>query len=182
MSRIQFSRNSRSLEDRENLSTALNDVQHRISSSSDIIEDIVDKLVGHYCEELDEYMAFIREVVTNAEKPPTSAELDDFALNIPVLLYFTGAAQESLGLQEDIAKAIRQEIFNDTYQMADGTIADKTSLAELASQAEYISHIAYQRAYKKVKLRMESANETLQSVKKVITRRIAEYGVTQGAE
>lgn len=95
-------------------------------------------------------------------------------LNLPLLLYFTGNATENIGVKEDIAKAIKQELYNDIFQNSEGTIADKTSKAELSTQSEYITHIAYQRAYKKLKNKIEMGNEVLSSVKKVLTHRIAE--------
>lgn len=154
-------------------------LQKRIDANSDIVDSIVNRLVSDYCKPLDEYMEFIRNILNDTVNPPTDRELDDFVLNIPVLLYFTGEAQEALGVKEDVAKAIKQELYNEIYDKSTGTIADKTAAAELATQNEYIAHIAYQRAYKKVKLRMEAANETLQSIKKVISRRMVEYEVAR---
>jgi len=154
-------------------------LQKRIDANSDIVDSIVNRLVSDYCKPLDEYMEFIRNILNDTANPPTDRELDDFALNIPVLLYFTGEAQEALGVKEDVAKAVKQELYNEIYEKSTGTIADKTAAAELATQNEYIAHIAYQRAYKKVKLRMEAANEMLQSVKKVISRRMVEYEVAR---
>ena len=154
-------------------------LQKRIDANSDIVDSIVNRLVSDYCKPLDEYMEFIRNILNDTANPPTDRELDDFALNIPVLLYFTGEAQEALGVKEDVAKAVKQELYNEIYNKSTGTIADKTAAAELATQNEYIAHIAYQRAYKKVKLRMEAANETLQSIKKVISRRMVEYEVAR---
>ena len=153
-------------------------LQKRVDNNSDLIDGIVNRLVSDYCKALDEYMEFIRKLL-NDPNPPTDRELDDFTLNIPVLLYFTGEAQETLGVREDVAKAMRQELYNESYEKATGTIADKTAAAELASQNEYVTQIAYQRAYKKIKLRMEAANETLQSIKKVISRRMAEYDLSR---
>ena len=154
-------------------------IQRRVDTNSEIIDGIVDRLVSQYCAPLDDYMNRIREILADEANPPTDSELDNFALNIPVLLYFTGEAQEALGIREDVAKAIKQELYNEAYDKADGTIGDKTAVAELATQNEYIAHVAYQRAYKKVKLRMEAANEALQSVKKVISRRMVEYEVAR---
>lgn len=154
-------------------------LQKRIDANSDIVDSIVNRLVSDYCKPLDEYMEFIRNILNDTANPPTDQELDDFILNLPVLLYFTGEAQEALGVKEDVAKAVKQELYNEIYDKSTGTIADKTAAAELATQNEYIAHIAYQRAYKKVKLRMEAANEMLQSVKKVISRRVVEYEVAR---
>lgn len=150
-------------------------LQKRIDNNSDIVDSIVNRLVADYCQPLDDYMTFIKSLLDDTANPPTDRELDDFTLNLPVLLYFTGEAQEALGVKEDVAKAVRQELYNEIFDKATGTIADKTAAAELATQNEYIAYIAYQRAYKKIRLRMEAGYETLQSVKKVMTRRGQEY-------
>jgi hypothetical protein len=154
-------------------------LQKRIDANSDIVDGIVNRLVSDYCKPLDDYMNFIKGILDDTANPPNDRELDDFTLNIPVLLYFTGEAQEALGVKEDVAKAVKQELYNEVYDKSTGTIADKTAAAELATQNEFIAHIAYQRAYKKIKLRMEAANETLQSIKKVISRRMVEYEVAR---
>ena len=154
-------------------------IQRRIDTNSEIIDGIVNRLVSQFCSPLDDYMERIRNILADENNPPTNEELDNFALNIPVLLYFTGEAQEALGIREDVAKAVKQELYNEAYELASGTIGDKTAAAELASQNEFIAQIAYQRAYKKVKLRMEAANETLQSVKKVISRRMVEADMSR---
>jgi len=154
-------------------------LQTRIDANSVIIEGIINKLVSSYCKQLDEYILYIRNILADVDNPPTDIELDDMALNIPVSLYFTGEGQESLGVKEDIAKAIKMELYNETYDKASGTIADRTAVAELATQNEFLAHIAYQRAYKKIKLRMEAGNEILQSVKKVISRRMQGYELSR---
>lgn len=159
--------------------SSLRAFRRRVDQNSAVITTMVDRLVAEYCEPLDNYMKYCKEVVGDPNNPPTDAELEQFVLNLPVLLYFTGEAQESLGIKEDIAKAIRQELFSEAYAKADGTIGDKTAVAELATQLEFVTQSAYQRAYKKIKLRMESANEMLQSVKKVVSRRMSEYDLSK---
>lgn len=154
-------------------------IQRRVGGNADIIDGIVNHLVSDHCQPLDDYVKFIQGILKDEANPPTDKELDDFVLNLATLLYFAGEAQESLGIKEDIAKAVKMELYNETYDKAEGTIADKTAKAELATQAEFISHTAYQRAYKKVKLRVEAGNEVLQSVKKVISRRITEYELSR---
>ena len=104
-------------------------LQKRIDENSDLVDSIVNRLVSEYCRSLDEYMQFIRNILNDTANPPTDRELDDFALNIPVLIYFTGEAQEALGIKEDVAKAVKQELYNEIYDKATGTIADKTAAA-----------------------------------------------------
>jgi len=155
------------------------ELQDKIDTNAQLLDEVVNRLVSEYCKPLDDYVTFIKSILDDPSQPPTDLELDDFILNLPVLLYFTGEAQESLGVREDIAKAIRLELYNQVFDNASGTIADKTAEAELAVQNEQITQIAYQRAYRKVKLRMEAAYELLQSVKKVITRRGQEYEMSR---
>lgn len=156
-------------------------LQKRVDTNADLINGIVDKIVSYYCEPLDTYMRYIMEILEDTNNPPTDSELDAFTLKLPVLIYFAGEAQEALGIKEDVAKALKQELYNEIYEISSGTIADKTAAAELATQDEYIVQVTYSRAYKKIKLRMEAANETLQSIKKVISRRMVEYEISKSA-
>lgn len=151
------------------------DVFLHAERNSDLVDEMVNKLVQQYCADLDAYMKQIDDILTTQETPVSDAQLDDFTLNLPSLLYFTSEAQEALGIKEDVSNAIRTDIYNRVREKAQGTVADKDTAAELATQAEMLVVIAYRRAYRKVKLRMEAAYEMLNSVKKVMTRRIAEY-------
>lgn len=154
----------------------------RVNTNSSLVDDIVNKLVAEYCGPLDDYMKIIDDILVNQNEPITNEQLDEFTLNLPSLLYFTSESQESLGIREDVCNAIRNEIYNQVREKSTGTVADKDTAAELATQAETIVLVAYRRAYKKVKLRVEAAYEMLGSVKKVMTRRIAEYGLSSADE
>lgn len=153
----------------------LQPVQDRVEQNATLIDEIVNKLVADYCQQLDDYVYQIQSVLADEANPATDEELDDFVMNLPIFLYFAGECQEALGVREDVAKAIRAELYNATFDKASGTVAAKNAAAELACQTETIVQIAYARAYKKVKARMEIGNELLQSIKKVITRRTEAY-------
>lgn len=153
----------------------IKNIQARVEHNGKLIDEIVTNLVNDYCKQLDDYVLFIQNVLQDIKHPPTDLELDDFVMNLPVLLYFTGEGMESLGIKEDTSKAVKMEKYNEIYNQVKGTIADKTAKAELESQSELITNMAYNRAYKKIKLRLELGNELLQSIKKVITRRTSEY-------
>lgn len=151
--------------------------QKRVDNNSVLINEIVDGLVKEYCGQLDEYLTYIRGALSTGRTIPNE-QLDDFCLSLPVLLYFAGEAQEKLGVKEDVANAFEKDLFNRVYSEVTGTVADKTAKAQLQTQKESIAHIAYKRAYNCIKLRVEAAYETLNSIKKVLNRRIAEYGIT----
>lgn len=152
----------------------IREMQEIVSKNSEAINEIVNQLVADYCKNLDEYVKYINKAIQDQEHPVAAQELDDFVIQLPILLYFAGEAQENLGINEDVAKAKKMEKYNNIYNQVKGTIADKTAKSEIASQTEYLTHIIYNRAYKTVKLKLEYAAELLNSCKKVISRRMAE--------
>jgi len=150
------------------------DLQLRVNNNSKLINNLTNKLVADYCKGLDELVYSLNNIVKDFKHPPTDEELAYYVVNLPIQLYFNGEAQENLGIKVDVAKAVKQEKYNEIYREVSGTIADKTAHSELASQSEEITRIIYDRAYKIVKEKMEAASKLLDSVKKVMSRRIEE--------
>ena len=148
-------------------------IMNKVDNTAFVIKEISDKLVSEYCEDLDDEMCYIRNCLSNNEM--TDQMLETYIMTLANLLYFTGSAQEDLGIKEDTCKAIRQEVYSKAREQATGkTVADKTAQAELIAQAETMTLAIYSRAYKKVKLRMDAGYEMLNSLKKVMNKRITE--------
>lgn len=149
-------------------------IMQKVDNISDTIKEISDELVIQYCDDLDNMMLSIRQLL-NSHNNITDVELEYYIMNLANTLYFTGSAQEDLGIKEDTCKAIRQEVYSKAREQATGkTVADKTAQAELIAQAETMTLAIYSRAYKKVKLRMDAGYEMLNSLKKVMNKRITE--------
>jgi hypothetical protein len=158
----------------------IHDIQEDVEDKSKIIDDIVYDIISPYCEDLDKYVDFIRECLKDGENPPTTDELDDFCLNLSTYIYFAGGMCEQLGIRDDIAKAIYKEMYHTARASQDkGTVADKDSLAELASQEQFIVSSSYTRAYRTMKSKIDGAQEVLQSCKKVLSRRMQEIELTR---
>lgn len=157
----------------------LKQIQNTVETHSDNLMEIVSGVIEPYCKDLDRYVQFIRDCLKDGENPPTNDELDDFCMNLSTLIYFAGGMCEQLGIKDDISKSVYKEVYHSNRSgLSDGTVADKDSLAELASQTEQITNICYNRAYRIMKSKVENAQELLGSVKKVITRRCQEYELT----
>lgn len=161
--------------------TKVNDEQQKTAESimknvnniSDTIGELSDNLVRRYCKDLNILMLKIQSFIK--ANNVTDEFLETSILDLANILYFTGSAQEDLGIKEDICKAIRQEVYSKAREQATGkTVADKTAQAELTAQAETMTLAIYSRAYKKVKLRMDAGYEMLNSFKKVMNKRITE--------
>lgn len=146
-------------------------IMNKVDNTANIVKEISDKLVKEYCEDLDVVISDIKSCILTGIDDKL---LENFIIELANTLYFTGSAQEDLGIKEDTCKAIRAEIYNKTYEDSKGTVAQKNALSELATQQETIVLNIYSRAYKKVKLRMEAGYEMLNSLKKVMNKRITE--------
>ena len=158
----------------------IHDIKEDVESKSLIIDEIVNGIIQPYCKDLDKYVFFIKDCLKDGENPPTTDELDDFCLNLSTYIYFAGGMCEQLGIRDDISKAVYKEMYHTARASQEtGTIADKDSLAELASQEQFIVSSAYTRAYKLLKAKVENAQELLSSCKKVLTRRMTEMELTR---
>lgn len=146
-------------------------IMSKVDNISEIIKEVSDDLVNKYCKDLDNEMLDIRKKITQYI---SDSDIELYIIELANILYFTGTAQEDLGIKEDTCRSIRQELYNKIRDESSGTVADKNALAELAVQQETITLNIYSRAYRKVKLRMDAGYEMLASLKKVMNKRISE--------
>lgn len=158
---------------RNNKTETAESIMKKVDDIGDTIKEISDKLVNNYCKDLDDLMSIIREELQD-NGGITDAELEFHIMDLANTLYFTGSTQEDLGIKEDTCRAIRQEVYLKARDNGKGTVADKTARAELAAQSETLTLAIYSRTYKKVKLKVEAGYEMLNSLKKIMNRRISE--------
>ena len=162
----------------ENLNlNELDALKTNISGQALNINKMVDNIVADYCKPLDDLMKVIAELLNDSVRP-SDEELDAWSCKLASCLYFVGEGVETIGVKQDVAKAYKMEKYNNAYDVAEGTISDKTAIAELKSQEEYIIHTIYTRAYKKASQKLEAGSEMLSSIKKVISRRMSSFGLS----
>lgn len=158
----------------------IQEIRERVDLDSNKISEIVNEIIQPYCAELDKYVDFIKSILKDGENPPTAQELDDFCMNLSVYIYYAGGMQERLGIKDDIARALYKEMYHSCRDSIEkGTVSDKDSLAELASQQEALVSVCYKRAYSIMKAKVAAAQEILASCKKIISRRMAEMELTR---
>lgn len=143
------------------------------------LQEVIDSIIQPYCKSLDKYVEFITQCLKDVDNPPTTPELEDFCMRLATEIYWAGGMCEHLGIKDDISKALYKEVYNTHRDRQEGTVADKNSLAELASQQEFLVNVCYSRAYKIMKGKVENAQELLGSVKKVMSSRLAEMELTR---
>lgn len=152
----------------------------KIEQNSTELDKTIADITERYSGELDDYMQFIMGILRNDEQPPTDAELDDFALRLSTLIYFTSVGAEQMGIRDDLSHSAYKEAYNVARAvLKTGTVADKNTQAELDTMTERVVNIVYNKSYKILKAKVESAQEVLSSVKKVMSRRMNEYELSR---
>ena len=155
-------------------------LRNNVEQDSRSIDEIVNMIIKPYCKDLDKYVEFIKDCLQDGENPPTTVELEDFCMNLSTDIYFASGMCEYLGIRDDIAKALYKEMYNTHRDSIEkGTVADKNTLAELASQQEQLTSVCYTRAYKIMKNKVDAAQELLSSCKKVLSHRMQAEELTR---
>ncbi len=152
----------------------------KIEANATELDKTINDIIERYSGELDEYMQFVMGILRNDEQPPTDAELDDFVLRLSSLIYFTSVGAEQMGIRDDLSHSVYKEAYNTARALQKtGTVADKNTQAEIDAQAERVVNIVYNKSYKILKAKVESAQEVLSSCKKVMSRRMSEYELSR---
>lgn len=139
----------------------------RVEEKGKPLEDAVTSIVKRHTADLEQVIHRIRDMLKDDTDQLTDLEIDDIMLQLPILLFDVTDDQELVGMQSDLSNQIYKEAYNEAYKVARGTIADKTSVAELNSMASKLDSFIYDRSYKIIKQKIQMAQETLNAVKKV---------------
>lgn len=169
----------------------LKGMKDSISADSEFVKTAIDQIVDKYSKELDEFVLLVRELL-QLIKQASMQEYDDQSLELqiiklPTILYFAGNGLEDIGAESEIAAYKRKELYNqiveDLHDVSSDkryTILDKKAAAEKATESEEIIERIYDRAYKKLKGKIEHAIKLLESLKKVADLRIAKMNKGKG--
>jgi hypothetical protein len=159
------------------LQAKMRSIKKRVEESSLPLEKIVESIVAKYDKDLTAFIDRMKGLLSRRDIL-SEQDLEDAILKIPVFMYFASNGLESLGIEGDTAKAVKMEVFNKAFAEIEGTIQDKTRHAELQTFPEYLVDVAYQRAYKKLKTKLDNAEHVFSGMKKVLSKRMLEMELT----
>lgn len=134
-----------------------------------------------YTELLDKLMRKIYSGVVKNDA--TDEQLEKYYLELTNVVYFMGDKLEQLNISGDMAKASEKEVYNKAYlsnQIKDSerknktTVAENQAVAEQESQYEAVVSSIYEHAYKMVKFKIDAAKDMINTLRKVISRRMQE--------
>lgn len=139
------------------------------------IGNIMDLLCNKYCQELDEIMTEINDMLEQHESTEIPTQIvEDWILHITSILYFTISGMEEVGLKEDMCKSIRQELYTKAHEQTSGTVAERQNQAILEVQEEDLVLQIYSRAYKRIKQKVDAGYEMQSALKKIMSARITD--------
>lgn len=136
------------------------------------IEKACDVIVNEICSDLDAYVKKYHDIVSDTSVELTNAEMDSIILNLPDMIYWVKRKRQVLGIRLDLAVKVREEKWNESFLVAEGNVTSKKVQANSDTAREAFDCIVYDRAYRMIEDSENMAFELLQSVKKVITRKM----------
>lgn len=142
--------------------------------------NVSSSVIQAYASNLDDIMKNIYVDIISNEYAEYSC-LERYYLELTNLLYFMGDKLEEVGIKDDLSKAAAKEVYNKAYldnQIKDvekknkTTVAENQAVAEESSKYENTVNFIYSRVYKQLKYKIDAAYEMVNTLKKIITKRI----------
>lgn len=166
--------------DKNRIDEKIAEVEDNMSYFNSVFEKVVDG----YTRSLDEIMAEIDDEIVTKEYPSTDV-LEKYLLKLSNCIYFISERAEKLGIYDALTKTAFKETYNNIYLENQSsnvgvvggkkpTVAESTAIAENGSVYEATINDLYNRVYKTVKAKLDSANTMLSSISKLISRRMNE--------
>lgn len=156
--------------------------------NTEYFTNITDKVIQSYSAELDYFMEETYKLINQGNLETDTIE--EAMLRLSNMLYFMGEKLELVGIKEDVAKAARQEVYNNAYLENDIEVETDSgkkvkptkdanqAVAEEKSKYENVIHNIYERTYKVIKFKIDAGYELLSSLKKIINRRVQEMSLS----
>ena len=146
-------------------------------------QNICDGVVNYYSSYLDELMIDIKRDIVESEDVDTNT-LEKYFLKLTNQLYFMGIQVETLGVYDDLSEISAKEEYNEVFIKSQGitpsdikskaTVAERQAIAEEAAKYGFTVNSIYNRAYKVIKFKIESAQEMVKTLSKVLSKRMTE--------
>ena len=157
----------------------INEVDNKVEDNYGLIEELIDSKINEIVSELDSTVLKISTHMNKGLSKLSNDDLQFYTLEISMKLYSIFEVLEKFGIKSDLSKLMYKDTFNRHYLSIKGTIEDKKQYAELNSNYENIVKTINERCYKIVNGKIERALEIINSLKKILSIRIAEYETTR---
>ena len=132
-------------------------------------------IIEYYSSGLDDLMERISQFLSSSKAEDLNVnELQRYFMELTSVLYLTTTNVEKVGLLMDLSNMSYKEAFNTSllnYSAEDAkhTVAKLNALSETASISNSVVSFIYTRTYKILKAKIDSANEMIRTLSKIIS-------------
>ena len=150
-------------------------------------KDTCDKVVKSYSESLDNLMMDLYAECVKNPNPPIDT-LERYYLELSNMIYFMIEKLEQLGVYADMSSSASKEVYSKSYLdlsmdkddkgKSKATVAELQAKASIDSQYETVVSSIYDRAYKIVKGKVSSAQDMMNTLRRVLSTRTSEMQLT----
>lgn len=158
----------------DSVNTVVADVDERMKYFTEIGSPIVE----FYSSDIDKLMGDISGFITTSNVENINInELQYYFMRLTAELYFVTTSVEKVGLLMDLSNmsykdAFNTSLLNNSSSDAKLTVAKLNALADKESLAENVLNFIYSRTYKILKAKIDSANEMIRTLSKIISYRM----------
>lgn len=156
-----------------------------VEDNANYYTEISDNIIKAYTQDFDNLMLDLKRDII--ENDADDLLLEKYVLELNNMLYFLGDKLEHVGIKDDISKMAAKEVFNNMYLQSREkdserknklTVAELTALSEDASKYETILNSIYNRVYKQIKFKMDAGYDMVNTIRKIITKRIQDASLS----
>lgn len=152
------------------------EIQNSIESNVSYFTNITDRIVLENTIELDSILNQINTNIIQVDNPPVDV-IEKYFLQLTNHLYFMQERVERLSIYDSISKINYKEVYNRNYlnpvlEKPKPSVSDITSYAENATIYEQSMSEMYNKAYKIVRSKVEAAQLMVQTLSKVLSKRM----------
>lgn len=161
------------------------DAINNVEESYTYYKDISSKVISTYTKDLDNCMQRLQESLL--ANTLSDLDLEKYVLELNSYIYFLSTTIEATGIKEDISKLQAKQVFNEAYlsnREKDSekrnklTVAELTALADKEAAENYVVNSLYSRIYKELKLKIDAAYDMVNSLRKIISKRMQEMSLS----
>ena len=160
-----------------------------VDINSEGVVSVMNKIVKSYTNDLDTIMNGVSNDIVNVDNPSLDV-LEKYFFELTNCIYFMNERVENVGLQDDISKLILNSSYNDAYinhKNSNNGVAgakkptdgEANTIAEQKTIEESAVNSLYNRTYKAIKGKIDSAQTMVASISKIISLRSQEMQLTQ---
>lgn len=154
------------------------ELQDKIAENTTYFSNLIDGIVDENTNGMDKILCAICDNIINVDNPSTQV-IEKYFLELTNCLYFMQERVEKLSIYDSLSKISYKEAYNNSYmnpalEKQKPTVAELTAYAEGNTIYEQSLNEMYNKAYKIVRSKVDSAQTMISTLSKVLSKRMSD--------